>query len=190
MLAADMPQECEADTFDYDPSKPTPALGGALLGMHGGPKDNRPLESRPDVLCYTSNLMDKELEIIGLVSVELYVQSSLEYTDFFARLCDVDPDGRSINICDGIVRLSPERFAKSQDGISCVQIELAPTAHCFLPGHRIRLQISSGAHPRFARNLGSGEPLATAVTMKVAHQQVYHDPSHLSSLILPIYKTP
>src|SRR6266480_346423 len=111
-----------------------------------GPKDNRSLEARADVLVYTSAVLEQDMEVIGPVSAELYVRSSLEHTDFFARFCVVEASGKSINLCDGILHVS---------------IEVWPTAYHFRKGQRIRIQVSSGAHPRFVRNLGSGEPLPT-----------------------------
>ena len=93
---------------------------------------------------------------------------------------------KSINICDGIIRLVPGKFKPESDGSIKVVIDLWPRAHCFLRKHRIRLQVSSGAHPRFVRNFGTGEPLATATKLIVANQSVYHDPTHPSSVILPI----
>lgn len=175
------------DEYDYDPAHPTPSLGGAVLGRHGGARDNRSLESRPDVLVYTSQPLDFDLHVAGTVSVNLFVRSSLEHTDFFARLCDVDAKGRSINLCDGIVRLKPGRFQRAADGTMQLQIGLSPTACCFLKGHRIRLQVSSGAHPRFSRNPGSGEPLGSATVLRSAHQEVFHDPEHPSWFELPVW---
>ncbi|WP_395833550.1 CocE/NonD family hydrolase C-terminal non-catalytic domain-containing protein [Archangium violaceum] len=101
-------------------------------------------------------------------------------------MCDVDPSGRSTNICDGLLRLVPGKPAPEPDGTLRVVIDLWPTAHRFLAGHRLRLQVSSGAHPRFARNTGSGEPLATAKTLVPADQSVFHDPAHPSALLLPV----
>jgi putative CocE/NonD family hydrolase len=186
-LSPEPPVESLPDSYRYDPSNPTPALGGIVLGSHAGPKDNRILESRPDVLTYTSAPLPNDLEVIGPVTAELHVQSSLEHTDFFVRLCDVEPGGRSVNVCDGLVRLSPGRFERAQDGVSCIRVDLWPTAYCFLRGHRVRLQVSSGAHPRYSRNPGSGEPLGSATTFKIADQHVYHDPGHRSVLILPVH---
>ena len=175
----------EPDKYRYDPASPTPAVGGTSLSGNSGPRDNRVLESRSDVLVYTSDPLEQDLEVIGPVQAELYVRSSLEHTDFFARLCDVDLSGRSINICDGLLRLRPGSSARLADGTRKVTVDLWPTAHCFKAGHRLRLQVSSGAHPRFARNLGSGEPLASATTLVAADQAVYHDPAHPSCLRLP-----
>jgi hypothetical protein len=179
-LAPDAPAEGEPGRYVYDPADPTPAVGGTSV-MHCGPKDNRELEQRPDVLCYTSAPVDAPLVIAGPVSVELFAGSSRPHTDFFARLCDVAPDGTSVNITDGIRRLDD---GCEQPGL--VTIDLWPTAHQFRPGHRIRLQVSSGAHPRYARNPGSGEPLASAVTLHAARQAVYHDPARPSAVLLPV----
>src|SRR5262249_27213369 len=100
--------------------------------------------------------------------------------------CDVDPSGRSTNVSDGLLRLRPGCPAVEADGCRRVCIELWATAYRFKCGHSIRLQVSSGAHPRFVRNLGSGEPLATATTLKVADQSIYHDPAHPSAILLPV----
>jgi hypothetical protein len=118
----------------------------------------------------------------------LYVRSSLDYTDFFARLCVVERSGRSLNLCDGIIRVTPESPAatRQEDGVLFVKLELWPTANRFKRGQRIRLQVSSGAHPRFARNPGSGERVGEETTLKLAEQTVYHDPAHPSSITLPV----
>ena len=109
VLAPTMPLALEPDRYRYDPADPTPAVGGNSLGAvkHMGPKDNRSLEARPDVLVYTSAVLEQDMEVIGPVTAELYVRSSLEHTDFFARLCVVEASGKSINLCDGILRLTP-----------------------------------------------------------------------------------
>lgn len=138
------------------------------------------------MLCYTTSPLSTSIEVIGAPQLALYVRSSRAHTDFFGRLCDVHPDGRSINICDGLVRLTPGRGTPQPDGSLHVTIDLWPTAHCFRPGHRIRLQVSSGAHPRWSRNLGTGEPLATGTRLVAADQQVYHDGDHPSALTLPV----
>ena len=188
-LATDPPDRTSPpDSYRYDPADPTPALGGALLAFKGaGPLDNRPLEARSDVLCYTASPLTHKVEVIGQVRLELFVRSSLPHTDFFGRLCDVAPDGRSINVCDGLFRVEPGRGETQPDGCCLrIEIDMGATAHCFRPGHRIRLQVSSGAHPRWNRNLGTGEPLATGVRMAVAEQHVHHDDARPSALVLPV----
>src|SRR5581483_11746762 len=89
-LASDPPPASEPDHYRYDPADPTPSLAGPLLAGKSQPTDNRPLEARPDVLTYTSAPLENALEVIGPVQADLYVRSSLEHTDFFVRLCDVD----------------------------------------------------------------------------------------------------
>jgi hypothetical protein len=138
------------------------------------------------VLTYTTEALTDDVTIIGGVTATLYVRSSLEHTDFFARLCDVAPNGRSTNLCDGIVRVRPGTVAPQNDGTMAIDIELAPTANTFRRGHRIRLQVSSGAHPLYARNLGGGEPLGKATTLVAAAQEIFHDPDHPSSVQLPV----
>ena len=138
------------------------------------------------MLVYTSAPLDHAVEAIGPVSAELYVTSSREHTDFTVRLCDVDPAGKSRNVCDGLLRLQPGQPPPGAEGCRRVVIDLWPTAYRFQPGHRLRVQVASGAHPRWARNPGSGEPLATATTLHTADQAVYHDPDHPSAILLPI----
>jgi putative CocE/NonD family hydrolase len=125
-------------------------------------------------------------QFLSPVSAELYIKSNRQYADFFVRVCDVHPSGKSMNVCDGIRRIRPGRPASEPDGTIKVRIELWPTAYMFKRGHRIRVQVSSGAFPRFARNLGTGQPLATGVDFLEAEQKIYHDPAHPSAIILPI----
>jgi uncharacterized protein len=179
VLSTEPPQDSEPDSYRYDPGRPTPAVGGARL-QGGGRVDNRRLEARSDVLTYTTGDLTADVEIIGEVSAQIWFRSSLRYADVFVRLCDVDPSGRSHNICDGFISLS------AADEISCATVALWPTAHRFKCGHRIRIQVSSGAFPRYARNSGTGEAHATATALKVADQSVYHDPEHPSAVILPV----
>jgi hypothetical protein len=188
-LTTDVPPNSQPSRFRYDPSDPTPNVGGAInttLGWGTGAQDNRSLEARPNVLVFTSPPLLRDMEVIGPVSAELFVRSSLEHTDFFIRLCDVHPDGTSMNVCDGIQRIFPHRPAAVSDGTRAVIINLWPTAYRFRKGHRIRVQVSIGAFPRFARNLGTGEPLAIGTAMRVAEQQIYHAPAHPSAIILPV----
>ncbi len=181
------PAESSPDHYVYDPADPTPATGGPFLGRKGaGPQDNRALEARPDVLCYTTPPLQDDVDVIGPVRMELYVRSSLAHTDFFARLCDVKASGRSINVCDGLFRVEPGKGEPQPDGSLRIEIDMWATAYRFRTGHRLRLQVSSGAHPRWSRNLGTGEPLATGTRMVVAEQAVYHDGGHPSALVLPL----
>lgn len=182
------PADVQPDRYRYDPADPTPAVGGPLFGMSGrrGAVDNRKLESRRDVLVYTTPPLHGEMEVIGPVRLELYTRSNLEHTDFFGRLCDVHPDGRSFNVCDGLLRLKPGKGLTRSDGGLRIEVDMWATAHRFRKGHRVRLQVSSGAHPRWSRNLGTGEPAETAAVGLLAEQTVYHDHDRPSAMILPI----
>jgi putative CocE/NonD family hydrolase len=181
-LAPDIPKESAPDSYRYDPADPTPALGGVRLTLtaKAGRLDNAKLEARPDVLTYTSSVLQQHVEVIGEISAEIFFRSSLPYADVFVRLCDVDTNGRSVNICDGLISLT------GANQISRATVTLWPTAYRFKRGHRIRVQISSGAFPRYDRNLGMGEPRATATTLQVAQQQLFHDAQHPSAVILPV----
>jgi putative CocE/NonD family hydrolase len=164
-------------------------VGGSSLSRNSGPRDNRQVEARQDVLVYTGPALDQDVEVIGEVNAELFVRSSLEHTDFFVRLCDVDPGGKSVNISDGLVRLCPSdpgRPVVGEDGVWKVSVKMWATAHSFRKGHRIRVQVAGGSHPRYARNPGSGEPLATAITLMAADHTLYHDAEHQSAIVLPV----
>jgi uncharacterized protein len=184
-LAPEVPRTpSPPDPYLYDPADPTPSVGG--IGMlTGGPIDNRELEARPDVLVYTSEPLAEAVLLIGAVDADLWVSSTLDHTDFFVRLCDVKPDGQSLNVSDGLRRLDPSSIRRSEDGTFPVSIEMWPVGHCFGIGHRLRVQVSSGAHPVYARNLGTGEDVAVATAMRAAEQAVYHEPAKLSFINLP-----
>ncbi|MGS2615172.1 CocE/NonD family hydrolase [Micromonospora sp. LZ34] len=186
-LATDPPVPSTPDGFWYDPADPTPSLGGPLLvAQRAGPVDNRPVEARPDVLTWTSPPFAGPVEVAGPVHTEIHVRSELSYLDVFVRLCDVDRRGRSWNVCDGLVRIEPGRYPVDAAGAVRVPVELWPTAHRFAAGHRLRLQVSGGAHPRYARNPGTGEPLGTAVTLRAGRREILHDPEHPSAVVLPV----
>jgi putative CocE/NonD family hydrolase len=175
------------DYYRYDPSDPTPSIGGSLLDpKSAGQQDNRALEARRDVLCYTTPELDADVEIIGPPRLQLYAQSSAAHSDFFARLCDVYPDGSSLNVCDGLVRTKSESDRPQSAASRCIEIEMHSIGYRFLRRHRIRLQVSSGAHPRWSRNLGMDEPFATSTRMITVDQTIYHDITHPSALILPV----
>jgi len=182
-----------ADRYRFDPNDPTPAVGGPSLNVTtAGRKDQRRREQRQDVLTYTSPVLTQDLTVIGPLTATLYVRSSLEHTDFFVRLCDVSAKGKSSNLSDGIVRLAPgsPEVEMREDGVCRLEIAMWPTANTFRAGHRVRLQVSSGAHPLFNRNTGTGEPLATGTTLLSADQEVFHDaarPSSISLHVVPLF---
>lgn len=191
--AVDRPDDTgsEATRYRYDPADPTPSVGGALLSTTAGSIDNTELESRPDVVTFTSEVLRAPVEIMGRPCVRLYVEASAPFFDVVARLCDVHPGGRSsqgasMNVADGYRRLTPENAPPDADGAIAVELSLSPLAHRFLPGHRIRLQVASGAHPRVARNLGTGEPPVHGTRMSAVEVAVHHDAEHPSGLQLPV----
>jgi putative CocE/NonD family hydrolase len=140
-LAAHGPQPTAVPAaFRYDPADPTPAIGGPrLVANVAGRRDNRALEARPDVLTFTSATLERPVTAVGPVVATVHVRTSEEHFDIFVRLCDVTPDGRSWNICDGLVRVAPEHYAPAADGVRAVRVALWPTAYRFQPGHRIRV---------------------------------------------------
>ncbi len=147
-----------------------------------GPQDQAALEARSDVLVYTSEPLAAPLTIIGSVRAVIYMRASLPHADLFVKLCDVDGTGRSINICDGIIRKSA-----TEAGTWRLNFKLHATAHRFDAGHRLRLLVAGGAHPRFARNTGTDEPLGTATTLRTVDVEIFHDPEHPSAIHLPVY---
>jgi putative CocE/NonD family hydrolase len=189
MLSTDQPpSESPPDHYRYDPADPTPSVGGALMSAAGA-RNQCALEARPDVLCYTTPPLTHAVEVIGEVTLRLYVRSSTPYTDFVGRVCDVHPDGTSLNICDGLLRMAPNTGEQQPDGSVLIDIALSPTAHQFQSGHRIRVQVASGAHPRWHRNFGTGEPVGQETHMVIADQTIYHDRAHPSALVLPVAET-
>ncbi|MGI8713212.1 MAG: CocE/NonD family hydrolase [Solirubrobacteraceae bacterium] len=176
------------DRYRYDPAEPTPSLGGPGLMERAAVLDNTPLEARDDVLTYSTAPLRVTREALGHVSAELWARASLPYFDLFARVCDVDPDGVSRNVCDGLIGVAPGRFEQAPDGAWHVVWRLWPIGHRFAAGHRIRLQVSSGAHPRYARNPGTGENIqqAGAGTMTAVEIEILRDAEHPSALVLPM----
>ena len=181
------------DLFDYDPNNPVPTLGGRNLNIDAGSYDQRSVESRPDVLVYTTDPLVDSLTVIGRITVTVYASSDRLDTDFTAKLCDVYPDGRSMLVADGIIQarhrnsLSEEEFL-TPGGIYKFTIDLWSTAIVFAPGHRIRLSVSSSNYPRFEKNPNTGEPFRQNTTTQIAHQTIYHDWAHSSALCLPVLK--
>ena len=178
----------QASRYRYDPADPTPALGGATLLERMPVRDNRPLEARRDVLTFTGAPLDTDVDALGPVRADIRLRSSRDDTDVFVRVCDVQPDGTSLNVCDALVRLTYGQPPRDGDGVAAVRFELWPTAHRFAAGHRIRVQVSSGAHPRYARNPGTGEDPLRATRLVAADQEVFHDEARPSSVTLSVLK--
>jgi predicted acyl esterase len=166
-------------TFQYDPGSPTPTIGGRLLSPEGGYRDDSRLCGRADVLAFTGDVLPSDLYMVGSPVVELSHAADNPHVDVFVRVSEVDGKGRSRNVSDGYRRVI------GTDKPSVVRIELDATAHRLRAGSRIRLLIAGGSHPRFARNLGTGEPAVTARTMATSHHAVHHRSGALSRLVLP-----
>ena len=174
--------------FTYDPADPTPTVGGPLLQPPGKQADNAPVEARDDVLVFTGDELAADLDVVGPVRATVHVRTELPYADVFVRLCDVDADGVSRNVVDGIRRLDPRTTEAVPGGILAVPIELFPTAYRFRAGHRLRVQVSGGAFPRYARNMGTAEPFGTATTGRRCGFEVFHDPAYPSHVALSVLR--
>jgi putative CocE/NonD family hydrolase len=185
------PDNEDVDTFTYDPDDPVPSLGGNNLAIDMGIQDQRQVEERQDVLVYTSEPLEYPLEITGPVTVSLWASSSAVDTDFTAKLIDVRPDGYAQNLVDGILRARYRESASAPRLIEAGKpylftIDLWATSNVFLPGHRIRLEISSSNFPRFDRNLNTGEPFGEGTRGIAARQTVFHQRDMASHVLLPV----
>ncbi len=198
-LTTATPGDERPDVYRYDPSDPVPTRGGATflpglsVGANAGPMDQRQVERRADVLVYTSDPLEHDVEVTGPIELVLFASSSALDTDFTGKLVDVHPGGRAEIITDGILR------ARYRDSLSapkslepeCVtelHIDLQSTANVFKAGHRIRLEVSSSNFPRFDRNTNTGGAIATETEADFvqAVNRVYHDREQPSHLVLPI----
>jgi putative CocE/NonD family hydrolase len=167
--------------FTYDPANPAPTMGGngvTSSGYAAGPINQTPLEARDDVLVFTSDPLRDDVEVRGRVRVMLHAQSSAPSTDWVARLCDVHPDGRSFNICDGIVRVAERAHECAR-----YEIDLWSTSNVFLRGHRIRIHVTSSSFPRWDRNLNTGNQRDSR--HQAAQQRVHHARERPSYIELP-----
>ena len=168
--------------FVYDPADPVPTAGGQGVlspAYQAGPFDQAAVEARADVLVFTSEALREELEVTGRVRVLLHADSSAPSTDWVARLCDVHPDGRSLNLCDGIVRVT-----EGADACAAHEIDLWSTSNVFLPGHRIRVHVTSSSFPRWDRNLNTGDQRESRHVP--ARQRIHHAAGHPSAVVLPV----
>ncbi len=195
LLEWKLPKKDKADQFLYDPQKPVPTMGGAVCCnpkiFPWGPMDQRTVERRSDVLVYTTKPLKRALEVTGPVRVMLYAATSMPDTDFTAKIVDVFPNGDARNLTDGLIRLryraGIQKAVLARPGeIYPITIDAGVTSNVFLPGHRIRLEVSSSNFPRFDRNPNTGRPIADETVLKKAEQTVYHSPQFPSHMILPV----
>jgi predicted acyl esterase len=178
-------------SYKYDPRNPVPTIGGANLTGSKGPKDQRPVEERPDVLLFTSPPLHTYVEITGPVKVKLWASSTTPDTDFTAKLCDVYPDGRSMIVLDGILRASHRDSLEQSEPLESgkiyeLAIDLWSTSLVVSPGHRVRIVISSSNAPRFEPNPNTGKPSGADDKTEIAVNTVYMNASHPSHILLPI----
>jgi putative CocE/NonD family hydrolase len=197
-LSTDFPYQEEpvADYYDYDAANPVITRGGALLmppEYLPGPLDQRPTESRKDVLVYTTGELKEDLEVTGQIKVHLWAISSAPDTDFVARLVDVHPDGYAQNLTDGIIRARYRNASLGEDASLIepgraykYEIDLWATSNVFRAGHRIRLDVTSSNFPRWDRNPNTGHEFGADSELAVAHQKILHDGEHPSYIVLPI----
>ena len=183
------------DIFESDPRRPVPTVGGTTLAVGGycGPADQRVVESREDVLCYSTEPLTAPVEVIGHVAMTVFVASSGRDTDIAGKLVDVHPDGRAILLCEGILRCRyRESLARAEllepDRVYELNVDLGVVANVFLPGHRIRLEIAGSNFPRCDRNTNTGGPIAaeTLADAVIVTNVVHHGPSAPSRLTLPV----
>ena len=198
-LSTTKPRSESPDQYAYDPANPTPTVGGPLCCDSGrlqpGPRDQLSVETRADVLIYSTSVLTQDLEVTGPVQLELFAKSSTVDTDFTAKLVDIWPSGFAQNLTEGIIRA---RFRNSQEkpelmhpGEICkLTIDLWATSNIFLKGHSLRLEVSSSNFPRFDRNMNAGKDSSIAANPVSATNMIYHDAEHPSTLILPIVATP
>jgi len=194
-LSTSAPASEPADKFTYDPGKSVPTTGGPLCCDSGhlapGPKDQRAVEERDDVLIYSTPPLEHDVEVTGPVRLEFFASSSAVDTDFTAKLVDVYPDGSAINIAEGILRA---KYRDSQETptllapgkVYSLAIDLWATSNVFGAGHRIRLEVASSNFPRFDRNLNTSESAATSAKWATATNTILHDAAHPSALLLPV----
>ncbi len=180
-----------ADTYIYDPRDPAPTLRGNTLMIPHGVADQRPAESRPDVLVYTSEPLARNLEITGPIKVQLFAATSAPDTDFTAKLVLVRPDGYAQNLQDGIIRARYRTSARQPSFITPGQvyeysIDLWATSQVCPAGHRLRVEISSSNFPRFDRNPNTGAPLGMDDRLETARQTIRHTAEYPSHIVLPV----
>lgn len=186
-------EDAESDSYSYDPANPFPFITDVTFAQIGGPDDYSAVERRDDVLVYTSGPLKEKLEVTGPVSAEVHVSSDAEDTDFTAKLLDVWPNGYAQRLCDGVVRgryrEGMEKEIPLEPGkIYRMNIDMWNTCQVFLPGHSIRVEISSSAFPKYSRNQNLWEKLGKTDNVKIAKQVLYHSDKYPSKIVLPIIR--
>lgn len=187
------PIENETLSYKYDPQDHIPTIGGNNLFLESGPKDQSSIESRRDIILFTTEPLSHDVEATGALSAKLFVSSDKPDTDIMVRLCDVYPDGRSILIADGAYRLGVKNYREMQEPENHnkpieIDINLWSTSFVFAKGHRIRVSISSSNYPRFEKNCNIGLIGSHSGRFHIATNKIYFGKNYPSRLILPIVK--
>jgi predicted acyl esterase len=193
LIASTAPAGDGSRSFRYDPKKPVPTVGGAELGADIGPKDQRKLESRSDVLLFSTDVLAEPVEVTGQITAKLFVSSDCPDTDFTVKLTDVYPDGRSMLVTDGILRarfresLNEEKLLEPGKAYE-LDVDVWSTSLVFNRGHRIRIAVSSSNAPRFDPNPNTGAGFRANKETRVATNTVYFSSKYPSRVLLPIHK--
>lgn len=188
------PDDAKPDTYRYDPDNPVPSLGGnncCGTPTPAGPRDQRPLDPRGDILHYTSDFLTEPVEVTGPLKLVLHAASDARDTDFVAKLIDVYPDGRALNMAEGIVRARYREGAHASKLLEPGKVyeftvDMVGTSVEFQRGHRIRVDVTSSHFPQFDRNPNTGEAFGTSTNVKIATQTVHHSKTYPSHLVLPV----
>ena len=182
-------------TYKYDPQDPVPTLGGQNLLISKGPMDQRPVESRPDVLLFTTEPLAEPIEVTGRITAKLFVVSDGPDTDFTVKLSDVYPDGKSMLVTDGIQRASLRTSFEAREPLEPgklyeLNVDLWSTSLIFNRGHCIRIAVSSSNSPRFEPNANTGDPHPSSGKTRVATNTLHLSSQHPSHILLPLYRGP
>lgn len=190
-----LPGEGPADEFTYDPANPVPTVSSRTSGARGGIRqgsvDNRAIETRQDVLVYTSEPLEDGVEVTGPVKATIYFSTDVPDTDITVKLLDVYPDGRAHNITHGVARAryresyTHPKFLEPGE-VYAIDVELYPASNYFEPGHQIRLEVSSSNFPNLARNLNTSQSSDTGTEMRQANTRIYHSAKYPSHITLPV----
>jgi putative CocE/NonD family hydrolase len=181
-------------SYKFDPADPVPTVGGQELFLAPGPRDQRKVEGRPDVLLFTTEALAEPVEVTGRTKAKLFVSSDCPDTDFTVKLTDVYPDGRSMLVTDGILRARYRRSFEREDFLEAGQVyeltvDLWSTSLVFNKGHRIRVAVSSSNAPRFEPNPNTGHAFRADKETRVAENTVYFSREQTSHVLLPIVTT-
>jgi len=200
-LSTTAPKSEPTDSYVYNPANPTPTVGGPLCcdaeHFEPGPRDQRSVENRDDVLVYSTSPLTQDVEVTGPVTATLFVKSSAVDTDFTAKLIDVYPAnawyplGYALNLTDSIARLRYRSGRERGELVNpnepvAVTITLYPTSNVFAAGHRIRLDVSSSNFPRFDVNPNTGEAIGRERRRVVPDNTVFHERGRASRVVLPV----